>query len=74
MILTNLRRQVVGLLNDSKLSIDGIYFVMRDIMHEIEMVYTEEMRKEQEQMFSQLAEEQKQEEKEEEQNSSSSND
>ena len=74
MILTDLRRQVVGLINDSKLPIDMIYFMMKDIMNEVEIIYSNELRKEQEKLFEKLAEDQEEEKIEEEQNSSSSND
>lgn len=74
MILTNLRRQIVGLMNDAQVPIDMIYFMMKDIMNEVELIYTNELRKEQDQLFQELAEDQKENNTEEEQNSSSSND
>lgn len=66
MILTNLRRQIVGLINDSNLSIDAIYFLLKDILIEIESIYTNELRKEQEELFKQLEDKKEQEQKEEE--------
>ena len=66
MILTNLRRQIVGLINDSNLSIDAIYFLLKDILIEIESIYTNELRKEQEELFKQFEDKKEQEQKEEE--------
>ena len=39
MILNDLKNKVITMLNESNLSIDAIYYVMKEIMQEVEMTY-----------------------------------
>lgn len=42
MTLTELRKNIVDIVNQSDLPIDGIYFVMKDIMNEIVGIYNQQ--------------------------------
>ena len=46
MILRDLRKNIEDIVNQSKLSIDCIYFVFKDLMNEIENVYNQEIQRE----------------------------
>lgn len=46
MILTDLRKNITNTINQSHLSIDMIYFVMKDIMNEIVGLYNQQLRQE----------------------------
>ena len=46
MILTDLRKNITNTINQSNLSIDMIYFVMKDIMNEIVGLYNQQLRQE----------------------------
>lgn len=46
MILTDLRKNITNTINQSNLSIDVIYFVMKDIMNEIIGLYNQQLRQE----------------------------
>lgn len=46
MILRDLRKNIEDIVNQSKLSIDCIYFVFKDLMNEIENIYNQELQKE----------------------------
>lgn len=46
MILTDLRKNITNTINQSNLSIDIIYFVMKDIMNEIVGLYNQQLRQE----------------------------
>lgn len=46
MILYNFRRDLENLINNSGLSIDAAYFVLKDIMSEIDSLYREQIEKE----------------------------
>lgn len=48
MILNNLRQQISDVINNAHLSIDAVYFVMKDIFNEIEKLYYTELQREQE--------------------------
>lgn len=41
MTLTQLRQEIANLINTSDLPIDGVYFVMKDLLNEITDVYTQ---------------------------------
>lgn len=41
MTLTQLRQEIANLINISDLPIDGVYFVMKDLLNEITDVYTQ---------------------------------
>lgn len=59
LILNNLKQQIVDLINNSKLSIDAVYFVLRDIYIEIEKLYQQEVYKEQQQKLEEKNKEEK---------------
>lgn len=46
MILTDFRKNITDIINQSNLSIDVIYFVMKDIMNEIVSLYNQQLRQE----------------------------
>lgn len=46
MILRNLRKQIENTINQSGLSIDAIYFVLKDILNEVTEIYSNEIAKE----------------------------
>ena len=46
MVLRDLRKNIEDIVNQSKLSIDCIYFVFKDLMNEIENVYNQEIQRE----------------------------
>ena len=46
MILTDFRKNITDSINQSNLSIDVIYFVMKDIMNEIVGLYNQQLRQE----------------------------
>lgn len=68
MLLTDIRTKVIEILNNSQLPIDAIYYIMKDIMREIELVYNEALIKENNKL-----KEEEQQKIEEEENSSSEN-
>ena len=39
MVLHNLKQQILDILNESKLSIDCIYFMMKDVMNDVDIAY-----------------------------------
>ena len=45
MILNDLRKNITDVLNQSGLSIDAIYFVMKDVMNEIVDIYNQQVKK-----------------------------
>ena len=47
MKLNNFKEKIILDINESQLTIDGIYFVMKDIMNEITLLYNHELQKEQ---------------------------
>lgn len=61
MILKNFRKQIEDIINQSGLSIDAVYFVLKDILNEVTQIY-EDIAKEEEQQAA--LEEQKKKEKE----------
>lgn len=46
MILYNFRKDLENLINNSGLPIDAAYFVLKDIMREIDSIYTQEIERE----------------------------
>lgn len=46
MVLRDLRKNIENVVNQSNLSIDCIYFVFKDLMNEIENIYSQEIQKE----------------------------
>lgn len=48
MILKNFRKQIEDIINQSGLSIDAVYFVLKDILNEVTQIY-ENVAKEEEQ-------------------------
>lgn len=46
MVLRDLRKNIEDIINQSNLSIDCIYFVFKDLMNEIENIYSQEIQKE----------------------------
>ena len=46
MILRNFRKQIENIINESKLPIDCVYFVFKDIINELENIYSQEIVKE----------------------------
>ena len=56
MILYNFRRDLENLINNSGLSIDAVYFVLKDVMSEIEDLYRQEIQREAAMVASQSAE------------------
>ena len=46
MVLNELRQNISNTINDSHLSIDAIYFVLKDIYKEVEQLYYLECQKE----------------------------
>lgn len=61
MILKNFRKQIEDIINQSGLSIDAVYFVLKDILNEVTQIY-ENISKEEEQQAA--LEEQEKKEKE----------
>ena len=62
MILKDFRKQIEDIINQSGLSIDAVYFVLKDILNEVTQIY-ENVAKEEEQQQA-ILEEQEQKEKE----------
>ena len=46
MILNDFREKIISDINNSGLSIDGVYFVMKDIMNEITSLYNQQIQAE----------------------------
>jgi len=46
MYLKNLKDNLINIINDSKLDVDMIYFVMKDLMAEVTAAYNAEVRRE----------------------------
>lgn len=46
MILNDLKNQIITYLNESNLAIDGIYYVMREVMQEVEATYNQVLQQE----------------------------
>lgn len=46
MVLRDLRKNIENVVNQSNLSIDCIYFVFKDLMNEIENIYSQEIQRE----------------------------
>ena len=46
MILYKFRKDLENLINNSDLPIDAAYFVLKDIMHEMDNIYKQEIKKE----------------------------
>ena len=55
MILKNFRKQIEDIINQSGLSIDAVYFVLKDILNEVTQIY-ENVAKEEEQQQAALKE------------------
>lgn len=71
MILTDFREQISSVVNNAQLPVDAVYFIMKDVMAEIESLYFEECQREraiamQEQMKQQQEKEKTEETQEEE--------
>lgn len=49
LMLNNLKQQIVNLIGESRLPIDAVYFILKDIYIEIETLYQQEIIKEQQQ-------------------------
>lgn len=43
MLLEDLRNNIIKVMNDSKVPVDGAYYVMKDIMNELTAVYKEQL-------------------------------
>lgn len=50
MLLKDLKDNVINMLNTSNLPIDAIYYVMREIMMEVELTYNKLVQEEQDEM------------------------
>lgn len=46
MILNDFREKIISDINNSGLAIDGVYFVMKDIMNEITSLYNQQIQAE----------------------------
>jgi len=46
MILNDFREKIISDINNSGLTIDGVYFVMKDIMNEITSLYNQQIQAE----------------------------
>ena len=62
MILKNFRKQIEDIINQSGLSIDAVYFVLKDILNEATQIYENTIREEEQQQAA--LEEQEKKEKE----------
>lgn len=60
MILKDFRKQIEDIINQSGLSIDAVYFVLKDILNEVTQIY-ENVAKEEEQQQAALEEQEKKE-------------
>ena len=49
MILKNFRKQIEDIINQSGLSIDAVYFVLKDIFNEVTQIYENTIREEEQQ-------------------------
>lgn len=49
MVLNDLKQNVIDLLNKSQLPIDAIYYVMREIMQEVDLTYNKILEEEKKQ-------------------------
>ena len=58
MILNDFKNQIIEVINSSNLTIDGIYYVMKDIMNDIVIQYNTILQKEAEAQASQKIESQ----------------
>ena len=58
MVLNNFKNQIIEVINSSNLTIDGIYYVMKDIMNDIVLQYNTILQKEVEMQASQKIESQ----------------
>lgn len=43
MVLNNLKQELIKVINESDISIEGIYYVVRDIMEEITKIYNNQL-------------------------------
>ena len=39
MVLNDLKQNIINMLNESRISIDAIYYVVREVMQEVETAY-----------------------------------
>lgn len=39
MVLNDLKQNIINMLNESRISIDAIYYVVREVMQEVEVAY-----------------------------------
>lgn len=65
MILTDFRKSIEKLINESGLSIDCVYFVMKDVLNEVTEIYNDIQRQEIEAKTQEELKKQEQEDKEE---------
>lgn len=49
MVLNDLKQKIIAMLNESRLPIDGIYYVTREVMQEVEMAYNQALQQEKQQ-------------------------
>ena len=49
MVLNDLKQKIIVMLNESRLPIDGIYYVTREVMQEVEMAYNQALQQEKQQ-------------------------
>lgn len=65
MVLTDFRKAMETLINNSGLSIDCIYFVMKDVFNEVTQIYNDIKTQEEIELQKKLEEEKEQDDKEE---------
>lgn len=49
LILNNLKEQIIELINNSKLPVDAIYLILKDLFTDINVLYQQEITKEKQQ-------------------------
>ena len=66
MVLEDLKEQIIKTVNESRLSIDSVYYVMKDVMMEVSSLYERALRQEKEKANAEESAEANEETKEEE--------
>lgn len=64
MVLNDLKQKIVKTLNESQISIDAIYYVMREVMQEVDIAYQRALQEEEQSKQNTIEEKQDKEEKE----------
>lgn len=63
MVLDDLKSKIITTLNESKLSIDAVYYVMKDVMMEVNALYNQALQQERKDAEARLKESQPEAEK-----------